>query len=165
MTVTNRSHVVEQSSPPESSPPRRGRLAAIVGPAIVVVPATAAIGAALAAVARAVLDLDPEFAGTQPNVVAATMAAALIVGAGVLAVSTRRDGATRRFERIATVVVGVSLVGPVTTLWTQPPDGPAHHRPQTMATLVALHLVAYVGALTIARRALNPRTHPHPERT
>lgn len=131
--------------------------ARIARSAALVVPATAVATAGVAAGARAVLDLDRSFSGTMPGPVAATAAVALLIGTAVFAFTIRRNPTSRRFERIATVVVALSLIGPVTTLWSQPPDGPGHHRPQTMATLITLHLITYAAALVLASRSRHDR--------
>ncbi len=118
-----------------------------------VIPSTVAIAAAVATFARAAFDLDRSFAGTTPGTVAVTAAVVLTAGCLLCATTSARLRGGWRFERVAAAVFAVSLIGPLTTLWSQPPDGPAHHRPQTMVTLVVLHLITYVGALAFAKRS------------
>ena len=152
MTTTDARPTSHTPTPPATSRRRAVPASRILRRAAVIVPVTAALTAAGAAAAQTVFGLDAGFAGTQPGTVAVTVTAALLLGTGVFALSDRSDAAGRRFERIATVVVAASLIGPVTTLWSQPPDGPAHHRPQTMVTLIMLHLITYAAALTLRPR-------------
>ena len=150
MTTTDSSPTSPMPTPGSARrgvPPSR-----ILRTAGMIIPVTAALTAATAAIMRAALDLDAAFAGTQPGTVAPTVMVALLLATGVLVVSFRKGVAGRRFERLATGAFALSLVGPVTTLWSQPPDGPAHHRPQTMFTLIVLHLITYAAALTLAHR-------------
>lgn len=144
------------NQPSSTSPPRNQRRSSkqrVLGTAAYVIPSTATITAAAAAGARWAFDLDRSFPGTTPATVAVTVAVALTAGCLVFAGTSVRANSRWRFERIAAVVFVVSLIGPVTTLWSAPPDGPAHHRPQTMVTLIVLHLITYVGALALARRS------------
>ncbi len=140
------------SSSPRRTQQRRSKPRVLRGAAYVV-PTTVAVTAAVAASARTALDLDRSFPGTTPATVAATVAVVLTAGCLVFAATSARASRRWRFERIATAVFVISLIGPVTTLWSAPPDGPAHHRPQTMVTLIVLHLITYVGALALARRS------------
>ena len=152
MTATETPPISHTPTPPGTSRRRGVPASRILRRAAVIIPLSAALTAAGAAAAQAVFGLDADFAGTHAGTVAVTVTAALLIGTGVFALSVRTDAASRRFERIATVVVATSLIGPVTTLWSQPPDGPAHHRPQTMVTLIMLHLITYAAALTLRPR-------------
>ena len=155
MTTTDISHTSPMPTPGSGRrgvPPSR-----ILRTAGMIIPATAALTAAAAAIMRAAFGLDASFAGTQPDIVAPTVIGALLLATGVFVVSARKDAGGRRFERLATGAFVLSLVGPVTTLWSPPPDGPAHHRPHTMMTLIVLHLITYAAALTLADRVRDER--------
>lgn len=108
--------------------------------------ATAAATGTVAVAARQAFDLDDDFAGLDPLIVGVTTAVALAFGLIVSGVLARRDKG-RFVVPFLAAGTALSLIGPITTLFTEPPDGPAHSNGTTAAVLVGLHLIAATAAL------------------
>ena len=123
------------------------------------IPAAAITSGVLAGAARTLLELDRRFAGVDPGTVAVTTLIALAVGS-VLAATLRRLG---RAHLVRPALLGgatLSMIGPATVLFTEPPDGPAHSNPQTALVLVCLHALAALAALRLTN-SLPTRQHTH----
>lgn len=117
-----------------------------------IIPASMAASTALGIVGTSALDLDRRFTGLDPAAIALTTGIALTLGAVVLAALNRfTTRAAELFRRAAVAVTTLSLIGPITVLGSQPPDGPAHSRPQTTLLLSSFHLTAGAGAVLMSR--------------
>ncbi len=112
------------------------------------IPAAAIATGALAGAARSLLDLDRQFPGVDPGTVAVTTLIALAVGS-VLAATLRRLGRPHLVRPALLGGAALSLIGPATVLFTEPPDGPAHSNPQTALVLLFLHALAALAALRL----------------
>lgn len=121
--------------------------------AVSAIPTVAVACAAFAAAASAALDLDRDFYGLSPGIVAVTSATALSAGT-VLLVGLRRwtRNGIRLFQRIIIGIGLLSLIGPLTVLGSEPPDGPAHGRPATALVLAALHVFCAAAAVRMANQ-------------
>ena len=90
------------------------------------------------------------------------MTALIALAAGsVLAATLRRLGRPQLVRPALLGGAALSLIGPATVLFTEPPDGPAHSNPQTALVLVCLHALAALAALCLTT-SLPTRQQVHP---
>lgn len=149
-------HTIDPTTPEPTTNPVSFR---IIRAALPIIPTTAIATATIGAAATELLDLDTGFAGLDPATIAATSAVSLVAGALVLAALERFvQRPYERFVRLTIAFAAISLIGPFTVLWTEPPDGPAHSGPATALTLALLHVATGAAAIAIARRAHRPPT-------
>ena len=137
-----------------TSAARAGAATTLIG-----IPVAAIATGVLAGAARTLLELDRQFAGVDPGTVAVTTLIALAVGS-VLAATLRRLGRPHLVRPALLGGATLSLIGPATVLFTEPPDGPAHSNPQTALVLVCLHALAALAALRLTN-SLPTRQQAH----
>jgi hypothetical protein len=137
-----------------TSAARAGAATTLVG-----IPVAAIATGVLAGAARTLLELDRQFAGVDPGTVAVTTLIALAVGSA-LAATLRRLGKPHLVRPALLGGATLSLIGPATVLFTEPPDGPAHSNPQTALVLVCLHALAALAALRLTN-SLPTRQQAH----
>jgi hypothetical protein len=133
---------------------RAGAASTLIG-----IPAAAIATGVLAGAGRTLLDLDRQFPGVDPATVAVTTLIALAAGS-VLAATLRRLGRPHLVRPALLGGAALSLIGPATVLFTEPPDGPAHSNPQTALVLVCLHALAALAALRLTN-SLPTRQQEH----